>query len=60
MRLYFLIFTTFLFSACTTTPEVTSSTENTTTIKIQTNQSVATEAQNEYKMLQVAREKEYS
>ena len=60
MRLYFLIFSIFLFSACSTTPEITSSTENSTALKIQTNQYRATKAQNEYKMLQMAREKEYS
>jgi len=60
MRLSFLILTVFLFSACTTTPEVSPSTENTTEEKIQSNQSAAIYAQDEYKKLQVQREKEYS
>jgi len=58
MRLSFLLFTLFIFSACSTTPEVTVSPENTTAQKIQSNQSVAIHAQDEYKKLQALREKE--
>jgi len=58
MHLSFFIFTLFIFTACSTTPEVTSSTEKTTEKKIQSNQSAATDAQDEYKRLQAQREKE--
>jgi len=60
MRLSFLILTVFLFSACTPTPEVASSAEHATEKKIQSNQSAAMYAQDEYKKLQAQREKEYS
>ena len=58
MRLSILLFTLFMLSACTITPEISSSTENTTTKKIQSNHSDATNAQDEYKKLQAQREKE--
>jgi len=58
MRLPFLLLILFLFSACTTTPEVNQSNEKVTEKKIQSNQSTATDAKNEYKKLQAQREKE--
>ena len=58
MHLSFLFFTLLLLSACSTSLEVISSTENTTAKKIQSNQSAATNAQDEYKILQAQREKE--
>lgn len=58
MRLSFLLFILFILSACSITPEVTASTENSTTKKIQSNQSAAVHAQDEYKKLQAQREKE--
>jgi len=58
MRLFFLIFILFSLTACSTTPKVSLSTEKTTAKKIQSNQSAATNAQDEYKKLQAQREKE--
>ena len=58
MRLSFLPLILLTFSACSTTPEISSSKENTTKEKIQSNQSIAINAQNEYKKLQRQREKE--
>ena len=58
MRLPFLFSILLLFSACSTTPEVNSSNEKATEKKIQSNQSTAASAQDEYKKLQAQREKE--
>jgi len=58
MRLSFLLSTLLILSACSTTPEIVSSNENSTAQKIQSNHSAATNAQDEYKKLQASREKE--
>jgi len=58
MHLSFLLSTLLILSACSTTPEISSSSENSTAQKIQSNQSAATNAQDEYKKLQAQRDKE--
>ena len=58
MRLFFLFFTLFLFSACSTTPEVSTSAEKESHSKILANQTDAQLAQDEYKRLQEQRNKE--
>ena len=58
MRLSFLLATLLLLSSCSTTPEVSPSNENSSVEKIQSNQSAASDAQDEYKKLQALREKE--
>jgi len=55
MRLFFLFFSLLMFSACSTTPEVSPSHEKKSTHKILSNQSDAEEAKNEYKALQKQR-----
>ena len=57
MRLSFLFLTLLFFSACAS-PEISETNEKTTTKKIQSNQSDASDAQNEYKRLQAQRDKE--
>ncbi len=57
MRLSFLLSSLLLFCACSTTPEVSPSNENTTASRIQSNQSDALAAQDEYKKLQEQRNK---
>ena len=58
MNLSFLLSALLILSACSTTPEISSSSEITTTQKIQSNYSTATNAQDEYKKLQAQRDKE--
>jgi len=58
MHLFFLLSTLLILSACSTTPEISSSNENSTAQKIQSNHSAATYAQDEYKKLQAQRDKE--
>jgi len=58
MRLFFLFFTLFLFSACSTTPEVPTSTEKESHSKILANKTDAQQAKDEYKRLQEQRNKE--
>ena len=53
-----LLFFIFIFSACTSTPQVSPVNETHTAIKIQTNISSANSAQEEYKLLQIQRAKE--
>jgi len=54
-----IFFTSLLFlSACSSTPDVSSVNETDTEQKILSNQSAAAQAQDEYKKLQVQREKE--
>ena len=55
MRLFFLLSTLFILSACMGTPEVAPSNEKSTTSKINTNKSDAEIAQSEYKALQEQR-----
>jgi len=58
MRLSFLLSILLVLSACSTSPEILPSNENSTAEKIQSNQSAAFDAQDEYKKLQEQREKE--
>ena len=59
MRLLFLFFTLFFFSACMDTVEVpTSTAEEKSITQIQSNKTEAKEAKDEYKKLQEQREKE--
>jgi starvation-inducible outer membrane lipoprotein len=58
MHLFFLLSTLLILSACSTTPEISSSNENSTAQKIQSNHSAAAHAQDEYKKLQAQRDKE--
>jgi outer membrane biogenesis lipoprotein LolB len=58
MHLSFLLSALLILSACSTTPEISSSNENSTAQKIQSNHSVASNAQDEYKKLQAQRDKE--
>jgi len=58
MRLLFLFFTLFLFSACSITPEVSKSSEKESQSKILANQTDAQQAKDEYKQLQAQRDKE--
>ncbi len=55
MRLFFLLFSLLMLSACATTPEVSPTHEKTSTDKILTNKSDAEEAKSEYKALQEQR-----
>jgi len=48
----------FFFTACSANPEISVSEEIKSTDTIRSNQSEATQAQNEYKKLQAQREKE--
>ena len=48
----------FIFSACVTTPEVSSDVQKESQSKILANQTDAQQAQNEYKKLQQQRDKE--
>jgi len=58
MRLFFLFFTLVLFSACSTTPEVSNTAEKESHSKILANQTDAQQAKDEYKQLQAQRNKE--
>ena len=58
MHLLFLFFTLVLFSACSTTPEVSITTEKESHSKILANQTDAQQAKDEYKLLQAQRDKE--
>jgi ABC-type Fe3+-hydroxamate transport system substrate-binding protein len=58
MHLLFLFFTLVLFSACTTTPEVSTTVEKESHSKILANQTDAQQAKDEYKLLQAQRDKE--
>ena len=58
MRLSLIFSTLLLLSACSSTPEVSPTNENMTAKKIQSNQSAALAAQDEYKKLQAQRDKE--
>lgn len=55
MRLFFLLSTLFILSACMSSPEVSPSDEKSTTNKIRSNQTEAEIAQSEYKALQAQR-----
>jgi len=55
MRLFFLLSTLFILSACMSSPEVAPSSEKSTTSKINTNKTNADLAQSEYKALQEQR-----
>ncbi len=55
MRLFFLLSSLLMLSACVTTPEVSPLHEETSTHKILSNKSDAEEAKNEYKALQEQR-----
>ena len=55
MRLFFLFFTLFIFSACSTTPEVSTSAKKESHSKILANQTDAQQAKDEYKRLQQQR-----
>ena len=55
MRLSFLLLSLLMLSACTTTPEVPHSPEQTSSNKILTNKNDAEDAKNEYKALQAQR-----
>ena len=55
MRLFFLLSTLFILSACISDPEVSPSDEKFTTNKIRSNQTEAEIAQYEYKALQEQR-----
>jgi len=55
MHLLLILSTLFIFSACSSTPELSSLNENITDKKIQSNQSAALAAQDEYKKLQAQR-----
>ena len=56
--IYSIFFLTF-FTACSTTPEVSSLDEKSTANKIVLNQEMAIDAQYEYKKLQAQRKREY-
>lgn len=58
MRLFFLLISIFILSACMDTAEVPSSTEEKSSSQIQNNIADAQEAKDEYKTLQAQREKE--
>lgn len=58
MRLFFLLLSAFILSACMDTAEVPSSTEEKSSSQIQSNIADAQEAKDEYKTLQAQREKE--
>ena len=58
MRLFFLFFTLFVLSACTTTPEVSKTAEEESHSKILANKTDAQQAKDEYKRLQEQRNKE--
>ena len=58
MRLLFLFFTLILFSACTTTPEVSITAEKESHSRILANQTDAQQAKDEYRQLQAQRDKE--
>ena len=58
MRYFFLLSLLLLITACSTTPEIIESNDKSTEAKIQSNHSAATNAQDEYKKLQVQRDKE--
>ena len=55
MRLSFLLFSLWMLSACVSTPEVSSSQEQTSTNKILSNQNDAEDARSEYEALQKQR-----
>lgn len=55
MRLSFLLLSLLMFSACTTTPEIPHTPEQTSSNKILTNKSDAENAKSEYKALQAQR-----
>ena len=55
MRLFFLLNTLFMLSACMSSPEIAPSNEKETTSKINTNKTDADLAQSEYKALQEQR-----
>ena len=57
MHLSFILSTLLFLSACSSTPEVSPSNENMTVKRIQSNQSAALAAQDEYKKLQTQRNK---
>lgn len=58
MRLFFLLLSAFILSACMDTAEVPSSAEEKSSSQIQSNIADAQEAKDEYKTLQAQREKE--
>jgi len=58
MRLLFLLITLVLFSACSTTPEISTNVEKESYSKILANQTDAQQAKDEYKRLQAQRDKE--
>ena len=55
MRLFFLLSTLFILSACMSSPEITPSNEKSHTSKINMNKTDADRAQSEYKALQEQR-----
>lgn len=55
MRLFFLLSTLFILSACMSSPEITPSNEKSNTSKINMNKTNADIAQSEYKALQEQR-----